>query len=203
MLGRITALFTKHQNNEAFFGIVSRHHPKGSSEYLMIQKAYQVAKDAFRHEERDDGERYFEHLRCVALILMEHMRIYDAEMIAAALLHDIIEDIKDWTQERVALEFSQRVSEIVWWVTKPPIDAFGGDTEARNRAYHTNLGRAPRDAIKVKLADRMHNLLTLWKTTKEKRLRKIRETQDYYLPLAEKETLLIHEFEVVLKQLLK
>lgn len=183
MLDRIRQLIEDYKDRESYFALVGRYFPYGSRDFLLIEDAYDTAKSAFRSEVRDGGGRYFEHLR-------------------ATSLHDIIEDIDGWTQARVALKFTPRISELVWWVTKPEVSLFAGDKEARNRAYHENLRRAPREAIIIKLADRMHNLLTLWGTNLEKQLRKIRETQDFYHPLAELHILLIHEIEEVLDELM-
>lgn len=202
MLVRIRKLIESHSDRETFFALVSRHFPAGSQDYLLIESAYDKAKNAFRNETREGGDRYFEHLRAVALIVMEYLRVRDAHIIASALLHDIVEDIDGWTHERVALAFSPVVAEVVWWVTKPSVEAYDGDKEARNRAYHENLRRAPREAMIVKLSDRLHNLLTLWDTENDKQIRKVRETQDFYLPLAEQHTLLIHEIEDSLKKVM-
>lgn len=202
MLERIRKLIDSYKDRETYFALVGRYFPYGSRDYLLIEDAYDTAKAAFKNEKRDGGERYFEHLRGTSLIVMEYMRVRDAEVIAATLLHDLTEDIEGWAQERVALKFTPRISELVWWVTKPDVNIFNGDKEARNRAYHENLRRAPREAIIIKLADRMHNLLTLWDTNIDKQLRKIRETQDFYLPLAELHILLIHEIEAALDELM-
>jgi (p)ppGpp synthase/HD superfamily hydrolase len=86
-------------------------------------------------------------------------------------------------------------------VSKPPEANFDGNKEARNRAYHQNLGRAPRQAILIKLADRLHNLLTLWDVSPAKQQRKITETQDFYLPIAESEIILIHELEAAINEI--
>jgi GTP pyrophosphokinase len=129
------------------------------------------------------------------------MRVRDANIIAAALLHDIVEDIQNWSQDRVTTEFNQAVGELVWWVSKPSLTLFKGDKEARNRMYHQNLTRAPRAALLIKLADRLHNLLTMWGCDEEKQRRKVVETQDFYLPLAEKEFALIHELEAAINEL--
>ena len=199
MLLRIENIFAANSSRKEFFAIVGRHFPIFSEEYVLIEKAYDTAKNAFRLHLRDDGAtRYFEHLRGVALILMEYLRIRDANVIAAALLHDIIEDIEGWNEERLALRFNKGVAQLVWWVTKPSVDLYSGDKEARNRAYHQNLGCAPRWAIIIKLADRLHNLLTLWAVPEEKQRRKVRETQDFYLQLAEKEIVIVHEIEAVI-----
>ncbi len=203
MLERVKMLIKDLTGRETFFRLVDQRFPRGSSEYQMIERAYSTAKDAFRPLQREGGERYFEHLRSVALILMVHMRVRDANVIAAALLHDIVEDIQGWSQDRVAVEFNRSVAQLVWWVTKPELCIFNGDKEERNRAYHQNLNRAPREALMIKLADRLHNLITIWDVDAEKQRRKVRETQDFYLSLAEKEILLIHEIEQALVEIMR
>ncbi|HMA77787.1 MAG TPA: HD domain-containing protein [Candidatus Paceibacterota bacterium] len=200
MLDRIRIIFTSNDNRESFFNIIGRHWPSSSAEFRLIKQAYDTAKSAFRGVYREGGERYFEHLRCVTLILTEHLRVSDVDLICAALLHDLVEDIPDWNQERVALEFNPRIAQLVWWVSKPPDEVYESK-EAGNRAYHENLRRAPREALIIKLCDRLHNLLTQWDTPKTKRQRKIKETQDFYLPLAVKEIVLIHEIEEALQAL--
>jgi (p)ppGpp synthase/HD superfamily hydrolase len=94
MLERIRKIFNERKSRASFFGVVERYYPKGSSDYFLIESAYNTAKDAFRDGVREGGERYFEHLRAVALILMVYLRVRDANVIAAALLHDIVEDIE-------------------------------------------------------------------------------------------------------------
>lgn len=201
MLDRIRKIYGGRENRASFFNIVLRYFAKGSADYILIERAYSTAKDAFRQEARDDGERYFEHLRAVALILMVYMRVRDANIIAAGLLHDIVEDIEHWSQERLATEFNHDIGELVWWVSKPSLDKFLGNKTARNRAYHQNLRRAPRRAILIKLADRLHNLLTLWNCEEEKQRRKVDETQHFYVPIAEDEFVLIHELEAAINEL--
>ncbi len=198
MLERVVLLLKENRDRAAFFAVVELYYPKSSDEYALIESAYNTAKDAFRNELRESGERYFEHLRAVALILLVYLRVRDAAIIAAALLHDIVEDIDGWNEDRVSLKFGRRVAGLVQWVTKPNVTLFGDDKEARNRTYHQNLNRAPRDAILIKLADRLHNLITLWDVPEDKQRRKVRETQDFYLSLAEKEIVLIHEIEAAL-----
>ncbi len=204
MLDRIRQLIKAHPDRATFFKLVGRHFPGGSDEYDLIVRAYETAKRAFENDVREGtGERYFEHLRAVALIIMVYMRVRDANIIVAALLHDIIEDKPaTWSQERVALNFNQNVAQLVWWVTKPSVSDYDGDKESRNRAYHHNLGRAPREALIIKLADRFHNLITLWGVDEEKQRRKVRETQDFYHPLAEREILLIYEIEAALNEIM-
>lgn len=202
MLNRIRVLIDENRGRERFFVLIGRHFPRGSTQYLQIERAYDIASIAFQERYRDSGEKYFEHLLAVAIIVIEYLRVRNADIIASALLHDIIEDIAGWDQERIALELNAHVSQIVWWVTKPDVQIFNGDKEARNRKYHQNLGNAPREAVIVKLADRLHNMITLWSTEPEKQRRKVRETQDFYLPLAESHIILIHELEAAIQEVM-
>lgn len=203
MLEKVKKCFTERTDREGFFHSVGRYFPKASSDYQLIVKAYDTAKDAFRDKYREGGQRYFEHLRAVALILMVYLRVRDADVIAAALLHDIVEDIEHWSEERLTVEFNAVVAMLVWWISKPCSSKFGNNKEARNRAYHQNLQRAPRNALLIKLADRLHNLLTLWDTPPEKQKRKVTETQDFYLPIAEEQIVLIHEIEAAIFELVQ
>jgi GTP pyrophosphokinase len=201
MLERIRKIFVAKGSHAAFFEVVGRYWPEGGDDYNLIERAYSTAEVAFAEKERDNGERYFEHLRAVALILMVYLRVRDANLIAAALLHDIIEDIDGWSLERIAAQFNQIIAQLVWWVSKQKLSSFNGDKAMRNRAYHEKLGRAPREACIIKLADRLHNLLTLWDWTIDEQMRKVSETQDFYLPIAYREILLIHEIEAAINEL--
>lgn len=191
------------QNRKAFFNRIVSIFPASSSEYKDIERAYNVAKDAFRGDEREDGDRYFEHLRAVALILIEELRIADRDLIIAALLHDIVEDKDSWTIERVRDEFGVHVAEIVDWVTKPPVSPQFLSREERDEAYNRRMASAPREPIIVKLADRLHNTVTLLSCSLEKRLRKIEETRRWYLPLAIQEIILVDKLEWAIERIEK
>lgn len=203
MLDKLRRLISQNSSRASFFAIVAQYFPPGSADYKLIELAYQTAKDAFRESVREGtGERYFEHLRAVALIVMVYLRVRDAKVIAAALLHDIIEDVPSWPYKRVKERFGHKVADLIWWVTKPSVEDFGGDKEARNRHYHHNLNRAPRKALIIKLADRLHNMITMWGVEEAKQRRKVRETQDFYMTLAEKCIILVHELESALEEVM-
>ncbi len=201
LLAKVRKTLENHGNHAKFMSVVSQYFPPDDERYLRIQSAYQLAKNEFRGKYREGGERYFEHLRAVAIIVMVHLRIRDPDLIITALLHDLPEDIEGWSYEKIKGIYGSNVASLIWYVTKPKLEEFGGDKKARDRRYHENLMHALRGSIIVKLADRLHNLLTQWDTTEEKRQRKIAETQDFYLTLAEKETILIHELEDILVEL--
>lgn len=180
-------------DRESFFRLIARIYPTLSFEYRLIAKAYNDNKDAFRDRKREGGERYFEHIRAVVLILILYLRITDYKLIVAALLHDIVEDIPSWTLERVRQEYSEEIAAMVEWLTKPP-----KDEPDRERIYHSRFERAARWFFLIKLADRLHNLMTLDSCSKEKKARKIRETEIHYHPYAEKHQILIQPMEEVL-----
>ncbi len=188
------------ESRDTFFARIAKMFPRGDMRYKRIERAYDIAKNAFRDKYRDGGERYFEHLRATTLIAIVHLRVREPNVIVALLLHDIIEDIKDWTYERVHLTFNEDVADLVWWVSseKFPEHANGED---QDRSYHQKLAEAPRLAILIKVCDRLHNLMSMWTHDPARIQRKIKETRDFILPLAEKHQLMIHELEDTLTML--
>lgn len=194
ILTRLIALLQSgSENRETFFARIVLFFPILDPRYLAIERAYNAAKDAFREIKREGGQRYFEHLRAVALILIVHLRVKNHNIIIAALLHDLVEDCPEWTIQRVRAEFGDEVALLVDFLTK---HKFPGKTDEECAAiYHERFRFAPREFFLIKLADRLHNLITLWACSPEKRRRKIAETRAHYLFWAEEHCILIHEIE--------
>lgn len=204
MLGKVRQIIEAHESHEAFFKAVARYYPPGGQDFKLIEKAYVETRKTCRNQKRDDGTDYFSHPRAVAAIVLSYLRERDPEVIVAALTHDLPEDFPTvWTHERMQTDFTCRSAELVWWATKLPAEEFGGDKEARNRHYHAQLGRAPRPVLVFKLPDRLHNTMTLGNSDHAKQHRKVRETQDFYLPLAERHHLLVHEIEGALDEVMQ
>lgn len=187
------------ENHTTFFKRIERFFPTLDYRYKLIEKAYNDAKDAFHGIEREGGERYFEHIRAVALILIDHLRVKNHTLIIAALLHDIVEDCPEWTIDRVRVEYGDEVALLVEWLTKP--DHSENSKQENARIYHERFRFAPREFFLIKLADRLHNTITLWPCSHEKKLRKIEETWAYYVFWAEEHNILVHEIEEALAQL--
>lgn len=185
------------ETRETFFARIAEFLPELDPRYQAIQKAYDTAKDAFRGVRRDSGERYFEHLRAVTLILIEYLEIRDYELIVAALLHDIVEDKPEWNIQRIRNEFGDRVALLVSFLSQPTDGEFGSQEEAE-RVFHERFEFAPRDFFIIKLPDRLHNLLTLKYRPKKKQVAKIEETLRYYLDHARKHLILLPELREVL-----
>lgn len=190
------------ENRESFFRRISLFFPKSDYRYKKIEQAYNVTKDAFRDVKREGGDRYFEHIRAVCLILIDYLRVNDYELIIAALLHDIVEDCPSWTIERVRTLFGDRVACFVDYLTKPSKVDYP-KKEEREHVYHYRFNNAPRDFFSIKLSDRFHNLFTLESCPKDKQERKIKETRLHYLVFAEKHFILYHEIIEVLESLEK
>ena len=189
------------ENRESFFRRVHTFARPYQRDALLIAKAYQEAKDTFRGTHRQQGERYFEHCRAAALILMDILGMTDAEAIAAALLHDIIEDCRrTWWRSRVEHEFGPVVAFLVDAVTMPEGDF--PDRDSRIAAFHEQILAATAidvRVIKIKLADRLHNLVTCDALSREKQLRMVEETEKLYIPYAKQYDILFKELSQVLR----
>lgn len=149
----------------------------------MLVKAYAYAENAHANQKRASGEPYFIHPCAVADILMELG--LDAATIAAALLHDVIEDT-DSTEEDIKREFGAEVLALVSGVTKLEKIEFKSkeDADAENfRKIFVAMAKDVRVII-IKLADRLHNMRSLNFLSHERQQRMASETLEIYAPLA-------------------
>jgi GTP diphosphokinase / guanosine-3',5'-bis(diphosphate) 3'-diphosphatase len=153
-------------------------------DFIKLDFAYDLAKYGHRNQFRDSGERYFEHVRATAIILVDELKIINMVMLIAALLHDILEDSFLLTFERIKLIFGPKVAKYVVTLTKPKKNdkRFTNDHE-RHLWYFEQLRNSCLEIKIVKLADRLHNMRTLDSCAPEKRTRKIQETKNVYMPL--------------------
>jgi guanosine-3',5'-bis(diphosphate) 3'-pyrophosphohydrolase len=149
----------------------------------LIDVAYVQAKYGHRNQKRDSGERYFEHLRSVALILMDELNIFEPRMIIAALLHDILEDSHLFTRKSLAFIFGKKLAKMVFTLSVPPVGVVFSTKEKALEQYHLRIKSASIKVIIIKLCDRLHNLRTLNNCSPEKIERKLKETKKHYLPL--------------------
>lgn len=143
-------------------------------ELEAIETAYVLAKYGHRGQERDDGTRYFEHPKSVAHILIEELKVNDAQTIIMALLHDVLEDSHILSPYRIELNFGKEVVIGLKLLTKKPKEGY----LKRLSTYGDNK------TILVKLCDRLHNLRTLKYCTRKKQKEQIEETRSHLLPLA-------------------
>jgi GTP pyrophosphokinase len=157
-------------------------------EKKLLMRAYQTARNAHSDGKRASGEPYITHPLAVALILAE-LRM-DAPTLAAALLHDVVEDTHI-TLLDIEREFGLEVAKLVDGVTKVerlPTDIQKDGKQRNKEAEYLRKTFLAMDSdirvILIKLADRLHNMRTLGFLTPERQKRMARETLEIFAPLA-------------------
>ena len=151
----------------------------------LILKAYEVGAAAHSGQTRKTGEPYIFHPIAVAQILA-NLRM-DHESIAAAILHDTIEDTPV-TFEDIEEQFGLEIASLVEGVTKLDKMKFRTRVEADAESFRKLMLAMSRDlrVIFIKLADRLHNMRTLGSMSGDSRRRIARETLDIYAPIADR-----------------
>ncbi len=162
----------------------------------LVRKAVAQAFKSHHAQPRDDGASYLEqHVYSVTLSVIRYcgtaQRQVTAELVAGALLHDVLEDDTDMTDEQFRKEFGARIFSIVKPLSKPDYREFPGDTKedkkyALNLDYFASLREAPEESRIIKLADRLNNILCIHLSPKPGKMEfYIRETEEFYMPFAE------------------
>jgi guanosine-3',5'-bis(diphosphate) 3'-pyrophosphohydrolase len=160
---------------------VAAYGPEGTEE--LVADAYNAAHAAHRGQVRKSGEPFVYHPLATADVLAE-LRL-DTTTIAAALLHDVLEDTR-MTKEELSERFGDEVAEIVDGVTKLKRLPSGNLEEAQAESLRKMIVAMSRDVrvIIIKLADRLHNMRTVAYLKRETQLKKATETLEIYAPLA-------------------
>lgn len=147
----------------------------------VVERAFEVAERAHKGQLRKSGDPYITHPVAVAEILLDFG--LDANSIAAALLHDTVEDTS-YSQESLRKDFGPEVASLVDGVTKLDRLTYGPTAEAETvRKMVVAMAKDIRVLV-IKLADRLHNARTWQYVEPESAERKARETLDIYAPLA-------------------
>ena len=164
----------------------------------LLRRAYDAAAEAHDGQFRLSGEPYVEHPLAAAVLLSE-LRL-DAETLAAALLHDTVEDTS-LTLDDVRRDFGAEVARLVEGVTKLGKIHVHSREQAQAENIRKMLVAMAEDirVVLIKLADRLHNMRTVAAHTEERRRRISRETLDIYAPLAHR--LGIWQFKAELEDL--
>lgn len=167
-------------------------------EVAEIYRAYLFGAEAHEGQHRHSGEPYIYHPIAVARILAA-LRL-DARSIIAAILHDVIEDTPT-VRDHIAQEFGPAVAALVDGVTKIGQIQFKTKEEEQAENFRKMLLAMSQDirVILIKLADRLHNMRTLYAMPLEKRRRIARETRDIYAPIANR--LGLHRWSLELEDL--
>ncbi|NLZ17308.1 MAG: bifunctional (p)ppGpp synthetase/guanosine-3',5'-bis(diphosphate) 3'-pyrophosphohydrolase [Desulfobulbaceae bacterium] len=154
-------------------------------ETKVFWEALDFAYEAHKDQRRRSGDPYIMHPCSVARILAVELDIHSPEMLAAALLHDTIEDVEEVDGQLLREKFGPDVEAIVEGCTK--VTHFSGGRQTFKKMVHRKIfsgAAAKLEVMLVKLADRLHNLRTLKSMPRNKRQKIADETLDIYAPLA-------------------
>jgi GTP pyrophosphokinase len=164
---------------ESLVRTVRAQHPK--ADIALIERAYQVAERAHEGQTRKSGEPYITHPLAVAQILAD-LGI-GAKTIAAALLHDTVEDT-GYSLDELRRDFGDEIAMLVDGVTK--LDKLKYGDSAQSETVRKMIVAMSKDirVLIVKLADRLHNARTWGFVESSSAQRKAQETLDIYAPLA-------------------
>lgn len=178
------------QDFEDILAILKRNESTG---ILNVVNAFNLAEKLHNGQMRKDGTPYISHPVAVAKILAE--LDFDSEMIAAALLHDVVEDC-GCTISEIREAFDENVANIVDAVTAIEEN----ETSIKDIFYDENFkkeslddqtfnklisfGKQNKLAFYIKFADRLHNLRTIESFSEYKQVEKVKETQKWIIPLA-------------------
>ncbi|MEQ3656127.1 MAG: RelA/SpoT family protein [Dokdonia sp.] len=151
---------------------------------VLIRKAFEIAVDAHKEQRRKSGEAYIFHPLAVAQIVASEIGL-DATSIAAALLHDVVEDT-EYTLNDLEQMFGETIARIVDGLTK--ISNLKKDRDVSQQAENfrkmlLTLNDDPRVII-IKIADRLHNMQTMDAMRPDKQAKISSETLYIYAPLA-------------------
>jgi guanosine-3',5'-bis(diphosphate) 3'-pyrophosphohydrolase len=172
----------KHQDLvDALLDEIASYNPEADRD--LLTRAFAFAERAHRGQLRKSGEEFVRHPWAVAMICAELRR--DDQTIAAALLHDVVEDTET-TADELRAEFGDEVAQLVEGVTKLTRIQFQTREQAEAENYRKMIVAMAEDVrvILIKLADRLHNIRTIEFLGKQKQLQIAKETLEVYAPLA-------------------
>lgn len=185
---------TQIENRKTFHNRLVRHFSQ--EDIMLIDFAYDLAKEAHRTQKRVKGGRYFEHPRAVCLILMDELGLYDRDMIISFLLHDVGEDTPMFGSNDISYEaftnviryrlekiFNNYVADIVIHLTKPFVDNIQFFTKDEVYNFYIEMVSKDEKAILGKMIDRLHNLRSFPEDKIEWIKKQIKETEEVYLPV--------------------
>ncbi|GAA1738470.1 bifunctional (p)ppGpp synthetase/guanosine-3',5'-bis(diphosphate) 3'-pyrophosphohydrolase [Microbacterium paludicola] len=179
LVPRIFSRAARHADLTRLITTVRANHPRG--DMAIIEKAYAVADEKHRGQKRQSGEPYITHPLAVAQILAELG--LGPRAIAAALLHDTVEDT-GYPLDELQAAFGDEVALLVDGVTKLDKVKYGESAQAETvRKMIVAMSKDIRVLV-IKLADRLHNARTWGFVPPEKAKKKATETLEIYAPLA-------------------
>ncbi len=169
-----------------------------NADLSLVHKSYDMARQAHVGQYRKDGSHFISHPLCVASILAD-LKL-DLHTIITGLLHDVVEDTEVDLKE-IEKEFNSVIAFLVDGVSKVSRIRFKNTQQKASENMRKMIVAMAKDVrvILVKLADRLHNMRTLFYMPREKQLSVAQETLELYAPLASR--LGIHSVKVELEDL--
>jgi len=181
---KVTAVEAGERREELLEGLLTElTAQRGDVGVELVTRAFRFAAAAHEGQQRRSGEPFITHPVGVARICVE-LRL-DEETVAAALLHDVVEDT-DVDLDTLREEFGAEIAALVDGVTKLTRVQFQTREQAEAENYRKMVVAMAEDVrvILIKLADRLHNLRTIEYLGKQKQIQKSKEALEVYAPLA-------------------
>jgi len=171
------------RRNNGLAGLLQKAGYLPKQQLGVIADAYSFSADAHQGQKRRSGDPYITHPVAVAGILAD-LRL-DHHSLAAALMHDVIEDTPTAKHE-IAAKFGSEIAALVDGVSKLDKLNFSSRTELQVESFRKMMLAMVQDirVILIKLADRLHNMQTLDSMPGDKQQRIARETLEIYAPIA-------------------
>jgi RelA/SpoT family (p)ppGpp synthetase len=171
------------RRNSGLGGLLQKVAYLPKQQLSVIADAYSFSADAHEGQKRRSGEAYITHPVAVAGILAD-LRL-DYQTIAAALMHDVIEDTPT-AKDVISARFGPEIASLVDGVSKLEKLNFSNRTELQVESFRKMMLAMVQDirVILIKLADRLHNMQTMDSMPADKQLRIARETLEIYAPIA-------------------
>lgn len=164
---------------------MSKYLDETGSDVRVFYDALEFAYNLHKGQTRKSGAPYISHPCAVAEILARELQFRDPQLLAAALLHDVVEDVPEVTMEDIEHRFGTQIAELVDGCTK--LTRHHLDKATLKDLTHSKifLSASRRlGVLVIKLVDRLHNLRTLHYLPQAKRQRIAQETVEVYAPIA-------------------
>lgn len=176
-----------------------------SNEYWILFKVMDFLKDKYNWKTRENWEMYITHFVETTKILTQISSKLTLKQVIIALLHDSIEDLNEVCVNEITRLFWYEIANSILKLSKRQKSSFISSywqilREQENKEYFLWLWHLEDDELEVKLADRIHNLTTLYRLPLEKVKRKMQETREYFLPIAKERN--IEAYKLIQEQLI-